>query len=204
VNLQERIIETQKEILFTLGELGEWRSQETGDHVKRVALYSEVLAKAYGCTKEEVSLIKMAAPMHDIGKVIIPDKILLKPEKLTESEFEEMKRHAVYGYDIFKHSNNEILQAVATVAHEHHEKWNGKGYPQGLKAEEISLFGRIVAIADVFDALSHERVYKKAWSMEKTLAFLREEKGISFEPRLIDLFLENIDEILKIKTKYIK
>jgi HD-GYP domain-containing protein (c-di-GMP phosphodiesterase class II) len=103
----------------------------------------------------------MAAPMHDIGKVIIPDEILLKPGKLTDDEFMLMKQHAVYGYDIFKHSSNEILLAVATIAHEHHEKWNGLGYPRGLKGDEISILGRIVAVADVFDALSHDRVYKK-------------------------------------------
>jgi len=202
VVMQRSIIDSQKEILFTFGELGEMRSKETGEHVKRVALYSEVLSKAYGCNKKNVALIKIASPMHDIGKVIIPDSVLLKPGKLNDEEFMLMKQHAVYGYDIFKNSSNEILQTVATIAHEHHEKWDGSGYPRGLKGEEISILGRIVAIADVFDALSHDRVYKKAWSIEETMSHINRESGVSFEPKLVELFVANLDEILEIKQKY--
>ncbi len=204
VELREDIESTQKEILSTLGELGEWRSKETGDHVNRVALYSELLAREYGCKEEDIKQLKMASPMHDIGKVIIPDEILLKPGRLTDEEFATMKEHTVYGWEIFHKSNHTLLQTAALIAHQHHEKWDGFGYPQGLKGMDIHIFGRITAIADVFDALSHERVYKKAWEMEDVLEFLKSESGKSFEPKLVDIFLKNIDEIIKIKHIYNK
>lgn len=204
IELKNDIIATQEEVLRTLGELGEWRSQETGDHVKRVSLYSEVLASAYGCTQEEVDLLKMASPMHDIGKVVIPDKILLKPAKLTDEEYEIMKQHTTYGFEIFNKSTHALLQAAALISHEHHEKWDGSGYPRGLKGDQIHLFGRITAIADVFDALSSDRVYKKAWTIDKSLEYLKEEKEKSFDPKLVDLFLENIDAILQVKQQHNK
>lgn len=204
VVLQKSIINSQKEILFTFGELSEMRSSETGEHIKRVTLLSEFLAQKYGCTDKDVELIKLASPMHDIGKVIIPDAILLKPEKLTLEEFEIMKKHSQYGYDIFKNSEHEILQKAALIAYEHHEKWDGSGYPRGIKAQEISIEGRIVALVDVFDALICERIYKKAWSLEKTLEFIESQKAKAFDPVLVDIFLENIDKIMLIKEKYNK
>ena len=204
IELREDIESTQKEVLSTLGELGEWRSKETGDHVNRVALYSELLAREYGCKDEDIKQLKMASPMHDIGKVIIPDNILLKPGKLTDEEFKIMKDHTVYGWEIFHKSTHTLLQTAALIAYQHHEKWDGTGYPQGLKGLDIHTFGRITAIADVFDALSHERVYKKAWEMERVLEYLKDESGKSFEPRLVELFLQNIDEIIKIKHIYNK
>ena len=204
IMLRKDIVATQEEVLHTLGELSESRSKETGDHVSRVSLFSEILAHAYGCSKEDVELLKMASPMHDIGKVVIPDSILLKPGKLTEEEFTHMKEHTVYGYEIFNKSKHELLKTAALVSHEHHEKWDGSGYPRGLKGEEIHIFGRITAVADVFDALSHDRVYKKAWSIEDTLDFIKAESGKAFEPKLVDLLLENIDEIRSIKLKYNK
>lgn len=204
VELRKDIVETQEEVLHTLGELSESRSKETGDHVNRVSLFSELLAKSYGCSQKDIALLKMASPMHDIGKVIIPDSILLKPGKLTEGEFELMKEHTVYGYDIFNKSKHELLKTAALVAHEHHEKWDGTGYPRGLKGKEIHIFGRITAIADVFDALSHDRVYKKAWSIEDTLEYIKGESSKAFEPKLVDLLFENIEEIKKIKQKYNK
>ena len=142
--------------------------------------------------------------MHDIGKVIIPDNILLKPGKLTDDEFKIMKDHTVYGWEIFHKSKHPLLQTAALIAHEHHEKWDGSGYPKGLKGIDIHIFGRITAIADVFDALSHKRVYKKAWEMEKVLEFLKAQSGKSFEPKLVDIFLENIDAIIRIKHIYNK
>ncbi|MEN8303217.1 MAG: HD domain-containing phosphohydrolase, partial [Campylobacterota bacterium] len=204
IELREDIVATQKEVLSTLGELGEWRSKETGDHVNRVALYSELLAREYGCSESDTELLKMASPMHDIGKVIIPDNILLKPGKLTDKEFTTMKEHTVYGWEIFHKSKHPLLQTAALISYQHHEKWDGTGYPQGLKGMDIHIFGRITAIADVFDALSHERVYKEAWEIEKVLEYLKSEIGISFEPKLVDIFLENIDEIIKIKHTYNK
>ena len=202
IELKVDIIDTQKEILYTFGELGEWRSKETGDHVHRVALYSEVLAIACGYEKHDVELLKMASPMHDIGKVIISDSILLKPAKLTYEEMESMKKHTEFGWEIFHKSKHPILQTAAIISHQHHEKWDGSGYPRGLKGNEIHIFGRITALADVFDALSHDRVYKKAWSIKDTLEYIKNESGKSFEPKLVDIFIENIDEILEIKRIY--
>lgn len=204
IELREDVESTQREVLSTLGELGEWRSKETGDHVNRVSRYSELLAKEYGLKDTDTQLLKMASPMHDIGKVIIPDGILLKPGKLTEEEFEVMKNHTVYGWEIFHKSSHTLLQSAALIAHEHHEKWDGSGYPRGLKGLDIHVFGRITAIADVFDALSHERVYKKAWEMERVLEFIKEQSGKAFEPKLVDLLIENLDEIIKIKNIYHK
>ena len=202
VQLREEIISSQKEILHTLGELGEWRSKETGEHVNRVSLISELLAEAYGCTQEEISLLKMASPMHDIGKVVIPDNILLKPGKLTEEEFFIMKNHTIYGWEIFHKSQHILLQTAALISHEHHEKWDGSGYPRGLKGEDIHIFGRITAVADVFDALSHDRIYKKAWSLEDTLEYIKKESAKAFDPKIVDLLLQNIDQIIEIKKRY--
>lgn len=202
IKLREEIVSSQKETLHTLGELGEWRSKETGEHVNRVSLFSEVLAIAYGCTDINIQLLKMASPMHDIGKVVIPDAILLKPGKLTDEEFDIMKNHTTYGWEIFHKSKHELLQAAALIAYQHHEKWDGSGYPRGLKGEDIHIFGRITAVADVFDALSHDRIYKKAWSVEETLAFIQKESGKAFEPKIVDLLCENIDKIIEIKTLY--
>ena len=202
VMLREDVISTQREIIETLGELGEKRSQETGEHVYRVSLVCEVLAKAYGCSKKEVELLKMASPMHDIGKVAIPDKILHKPGPLTHDEFEIMKKHATYGYEIFNKSKHKLLQTVALIAHEHHEKWDGSGYPRGLKGEDIHLFGRISSVADVYDALSFDRVYKKAWPFEEVVAYIKNESAKSFDPHIVKLFLENLDKIQSISHKY--
>lgn len=202
--LRDDIIATQKEVISTLGELGEKRSKETGDHVTRVALFGEVLAKAYGCSSEEIELLKMASPMHDIGKVVIPDAILLKPSALTNEEFEIMKKHTLYGWEIFNKSTHHLLQTSALIAYTHHEKWDGTGYPRGLSGEDIHIFGRITAISDVFDALTHDRIYKTAWSIEETLEFIKSERGKAFEPKLVDLLIENMNEIIDIKNFYNK
>ncbi len=204
VKAKEQIISSQKEILYTLGEMGELRSRETGDHVSRVALFSELLAVHYGLDEKEVDMMKMASPMHDIGKVAISDAILLKPGRLTDEEFEEMKKHTTIGYEIFKKSSHRMLQVAATISHEHHERWDGTGYPRGLSGKEISVCGRITAVADVFDALSHARVYKEAWPMEDVIAFMKNESGKAFEPRLIDILLEHIDEIIDIDRRHQK
>lgn len=198
IKLHNELEETQREIIYTMGEIGETRSLETGQHVKRVAEYSKLLALKAGLTPEEAELLKLASPMHDIGKVGIPDSILNKPGKLTPEEFEEMKTHATIGYELLNKSSREILKASAIVAHEHHEKWDGSGYPRGLKGSEIHIFGRITAIADVFDALAHERPYKKAWELDRILELFKNEKGKHFDPTLIDIFIDNLDEFLKI------
>lgn len=200
--LQQEIEDTQKEIIFTMAEVGESRSKETGNHVKRVAEYSEILAKGIGLSNNEAQLLKMASPMHDIGKVAVPDAVLLKPGKLDDAEWVIMRSHCDSGYKMLKHSNRRILKAAAVVSYEHHEKWNGKGYPQGLKGEEIHVFGRITALADVFDALGSDRVYKKAWPLEKILTVFKEERGEHFDPALVDAFFENLDEILAARDRY--
>ncbi|QOP41921.1 HD domain-containing phosphohydrolase [Sulfurimonas marina] len=200
--LNAEIVSTQKEVVEKMGAIGETRSKETGDHVQRVAEYSYLLAKYYGLSEEEAVLLKQASPMHDIGKVGIPDSILNKPGKLTDEEYEIMKTHAEIGYEMLKHSERDILKASAMVAYTHHEKWNGTGYPQGTKGSDIHIFGRITAVADVFDALGHDRVYKKAWELEKILDLFKEEKGKHFDPDLIDLFFENLDSFLDVKNRF--
>lgn len=200
--LHQEIEETQKEIIFIMGEIGESRSKETGNHVKRVAEYSKILALGIGMSNEEADLIKMASPMHDIGKVAIPDAILKKPGKLTAEEFAIMKSHASIGYDLLKNSSRRIIKAAAILAHEHHEKWNGRGYPNGKKGNDIHIYGRITAIADVFDALASDRVYKKAWDIERILNLFKEERGEHFDSKLIDVFFDNLEDILKVKESY--
>ena len=200
--LHDELEDTQREIIYKLGELGECRSSETGQHVKRVAEYSKLLAIKIGLDEKDVNRLFMSSPMHDIGKVGIPDSILNKNGKLDSSEWEVMKTHAQIGYEILRTSKREILQAAAIVSYTHHERWDGSGYPLGLKGEDIHIFGRITAIADVFDALTSERVYKKAWSLEEVLKLFNEEKGKHFDPNLIDVFMNNLDEILEIKEKF--
>ena len=197
--LNNEVEATQREVVFTMGSIAEERSKETGKHVQRVAEYSLILARLYGLTLEESILIKNASPMHDIGKIGIPDAILNKPSRLTEEEFETMKTHSEIGYRMLKHSTKSILKAAAILAYQHHERWDGKGYPQGLKADDIHIYGRITAIADVFDALGSERVYKKAWPIKKILKFFEEEKGKQFDPDLIDLFHDNLEYFLAAK-----
>ncbi|MEX2461864.1 MAG: HD domain-containing phosphohydrolase [Paenibacillaceae bacterium] len=202
VQLHVEIEETQREIIFTMGEIGESRSKETGNHVKRVAEYSYLIAKGLGMDQDECDLIKMASPMHDIGKVAIPDAVLKKPGKLDEDEFKIMQSHTTIGYGLLKNSSRRILKTAAILAHEHHEKWNGKGYPQGLKGEEIHIYGRITAIADVFDALGSERVYKAAWELDRILNLFKEERGYHFDPQIVDVFMEQLAEIIKVRDNY--
>lgn len=185
-----------------MGAIGETRSKETGDHVKRVAEYSKLLALKCGISLKEAEEIKMASPMHDIGKVGIPDNILNKPGKLTDDEFEIMKTHAELGYEMLKSSHQPLLKTASIISMQHHEKWDGSGYPKGLEGENIHLYGRITAIADVFDALGHDRVYKKAWPLERILDLFKEGRGKHFDPNLIDLFLNNLDDFLKIKDHF--
>ena len=199
--LTDEIIATQKDVISTMGEIGESRSKETGLHVKRVAEYSRLLAKKCDLDKEQSELIYNASPMHDIGKVAIPDKILKKPGKLTYEEFETMKTHARLGYDMLKNSKRDILNAAAIIAYEHHERYDGSGYPNNKKGEDIHIFGRITAIADVFDALGSERCYKKAWELNDIIEFLIKEKGKHLDPNLVDLLLDNLDEFLEIRDR---
>ena len=200
--LNLEIEETQKDVIFRMGAIGESRSKETGMHVKRVAEFSKILAKHLGMDDKESEILKLASPMHDIGKVSIPDSILNKPGKLTLEEFEIMKTHAQLGYEMLNTSNKEILKVASIVAHQHQEKYDGTGYPRGLKGEEIHIYGRITALADVFDALASERVYKKAWSDEKIFKMFKEERGKHFDPILLDIFFEHLDEFLIVRDKF--
>lgn len=202
INLNEEMENTQKEIIFTMGEIAETRSKETGYHVKRVAEYSKLLALKYGLPEEEAEILRLASPMHDVGKVAIADAILNKPGKLTPEEFEIMKTHAILGYTMLKHSNRRIISAAAIIAHQHHERYNGSGYPHGLKGDRIHIYGRITAIADVFDALCSERVYKRAWDLPQVLDYIASERGEHFDPALVELFFHNLDEIVEIKEMY--
>ncbi|MDQ7044069.1 MAG: HD domain-containing protein, partial [Sulfurimonas sp.] len=202
INLSKEIEETQREVVFRMGAIGETRSKETGNHVKRVAEYSKLLGILHGLSSEEAELLKQASPMHDIGKVGIPDAVLNKPGSLNPQEWKVMQTHAQLGYEMLKHSQRPILKAAATVANEHHEKWDGSGYPSGLKKENIHLYGRITAVADVFDALGSDRCYKRAWPLEKILKMFKEESGIHFDPKLIELFLNNLDQFLAIRDKF--
>lgn len=202
IKANQEVINTQKEVVYTMGEIGERRSKETGNHVRRVAEYSELLALAYGLDQEQAELLKMASPMHDIGKIAIPDAILNKPGRLDKNEFEIMKTHAQIGFEMLNHSDRPILKAAAIVAAEHHEKYNGQGYPKGLKGKEIHIFARITAIADVFDALGSDRVYKKAWDDQDIFDLFEKEKGQHFDPILIELFFENLEKLIQIRKKY--
>jgi len=201
-HLNKEIEDTQKEVIFTMGSIGESRSKETGNHVKRVAEYTKLLALYSGLPLKEAEMLKQASPMHDIGKVAIPDAILNKPGKFELFEREIMNTHAILGYEMLKHSNRPLLKMAATISKEHHEKWDGTGYPKGLKGEEIHIYGRITALADVFDALGSDRCYKKAWDDEKIFNLFKEEKGKHFDPKLVDIFFKHLDEFLTIRNKF--
>lgn len=201
--LHKEIESTQQEVIYRMGEIGESRSKETGNHVRRVSEYAKLLALKLGFNEDEAELIADASPMHDIGKVAIPDEVLLKPGSLDANEWEIMKTHSYLGYKVLSGSKRKLLNAAAVIAHEHHEKYDGSGYPNGKKAEQIHLYARIVAIADVFDALGSDRAYKKGWELDKILNLFKEQKGKHFDPNLVDLFLDNLDEFLVIRDKYV-
>ncbi|MGB0990328.1 MAG: HD domain-containing phosphohydrolase [Halarcobacter sp.] len=198
----ENLIDREHETLYILGKTAEYKDPETASHVARVAHYSKLIAKACGLDEKEQEIIFYAAPFHDLGKIGIEDKILLKPGKLDNEEFDTMKCHAQIGYEILKDSQSEFLRAGAIIAISHHEKYDGSGYPKGLKADEIHIYGRIVAVVDVFDALTSHRPYKKAWSFDDALNLLKEESGKHFDPNIVNLFIENIEEIKEIYNSF--
>lgn len=198
----EEVERTQRELIYRMGESVESRSKESGNHIRRVAHYSKTLALLSGLNEEESELIFVASTMHDMGKIAIPDSILLKPGKLDQDEFHIMKTHAEIGYKLLSGSNLPILKMAATIAHEHHERFNGNGYPLGIGGGDISIEAKIVAIVDVFDALISDRVYKKAWDLPKVLDTLEKESGEQFDPTLVNLFVQNIDKFMEIKVKF--
>lgn len=193
----------ERETIFRLSKLAEYRDPETGAHILRMAYYSGHIAKNLGFSEDEQALIVEAAPMHDIGKVGIPDQILLKPGKLEPDEFEQIKKHPGIGYEILKNSQSRIVRAGAEIALTHHEKFDGTGYPAGLKGEEIPLYGRITAIADVFDALTAERPYKKAFDIETAMEIIKKGDGTHFDPACVKAFFQDWDNVLKIKNSFV-
>lgn len=193
---------SEYEALEVLSRAAEYKDPETGSHIARVSHYSKLIAEKKGLSKREQEIIYYAAPLHDLGKIGIEDNILLKPAKLTFEEFETMKNHSTIGANILSKRENIFLQAGEVIARGHHEKYNGKGYPAGILKQEIPIYARIVAIADVFDALTSVRPYKKAWSFEDALNLLIEEKGEHFDPELVDLFVDSIDEVKAIYKKF--
>ena len=200
--LNDEIESTLRETIFTMGVIEEKRSQETANHTRRVSLYSHLLALKAGLTPREVELITAASPLHDIGKLGIADEILLKPGRFTDEERQAMMNHPGIGYAMLQHSRRDTLVMAGNIAHQHHEKWDGSGYPQGLAGENIHIFGRIVALADVFDALYSPRVYKEAWPLEKVVEWLGQQRGKHFDPHLVDIFLANIGEFVAIYNQY--
>jgi putative two-component system response regulator len=179
----------------------EYKDEDTGAHIVRMSRYSALIAAKLGLPDEEVQNIQYAAPMHDVGKIGIPDNILMKPGKLTDEEFDFMKTHTTIGAKILVDSKAEILQLAQQIAISHHEKWNGRGYPQGLAGDTIPLAARIVGLTDVFDALTSKRPYKDPFPVEVALDIIKKERGEHFDPDVVNVFFENIDEILKIKDE---
>lgn len=201
--LSHEVEDTQRSIIYNLSEAVEHRSASAGNHIRRMAEYSWLLAKAMGLDDEEAAIIRAASPLHDAGKVAIPDAVLNKPGPLTSDERSIMTEHAEIGYEIFKESQPRILKLAATIAKEHHEKWDGSGYPQGLSGESISLAARIVALADVYDALSQSRCYKDSWPQEEVLATIRAGRGSHFDPRVVDAFFRILPQIDAVRSSYL-
>jgi len=200
--LNEELRNTQKEIMLTLSEVVENRSKETANHVLRVAQFSYEIAMAFGAGEERASMIRDAAPLHDIGKVAIPDRILNKPTGLSDDEWDVMRTHTEIGYDILRSSQRDLLKIAAVIAREHHERWDGKGYPRGLAGNDISLEGRIVSLADVVDALFSRRIYKEPWNLEDIELYVAEEKGGHFQPEIVEAFASRKDAIRDITERY--
>jgi putative two-component system response regulator len=192
----------ERETIFRLARAAEFRDPETGAHILRMANYSCIIADKLGWDAERNDILLLAAPMHDVGKLGTPDHILLKPGKLTPDEFEIMKKHAPIGWEILKDSSSPILTLAAEIALTHHEKFDGSGYPNGTEGMDIPISGRIVAVADVFDALTSERPYKEAWPIERALEFLQQGRGIHFDPDCIDAFIGAEEAVLAVRDRY--
>ncbi len=197
----QQIVARERETLLRLGRAGEYRDEDTGNHVLRMAKYSRIIAEELGLAEIECEDIEYAAPMHDIGKIGIPDQILLKPGKLNKEEWLIMQQHTVIGHNILTNSQSRYIQLGSVIALNHHEKYDGSGYPSGLKAREIPLVARIVAVADVFDALVTERPYKKAWCTEEALKLIKQQSGKHFDPQCVDAFFDRLDDINQVKLE---
>lgn len=201
-NATAEIREREREAVFRLARAAEFRDPETGAHIQRMAHYSRLIAAGIGLGAAQQELILEAAPMHDVGKLGTPDAILLKPGKLSPEEFAVMKQHATIGWEILRDSSAPTLRTAAEIAYTHHEKFDGSGYPRGLKGEDIPLFGRIVAVADVFDALTSARPYKPAWEFDRAWEFIRANSGLHFDPRCAEAFLARREEVVAIRAQF--
>jgi len=202
--LKKAHIELEEAYLDTIHRLvlaAEYKDEDTGGHIMRMSRYSALIAEKLILPSKEVQNILYASPMHDLGKIGIPDSILMKPGKLTEEEFATMKTHCTIGANLLSYSKSEVLKVGEEIAISHHEKWNGKGYPQGLSGDKIPLVGRIAGLADVFDALISKRPYKDPYPIETAVDIIRKERGEHFDPDIVDVFLENVDEILEIQEE---
>lgn len=202
IYLNQSIIGTQREVIFTLGQIIETRSKETGNHVKRVAAYSHLIARKAGLNQDEAELLRLASPLHDVGKIGVPDAILDKPIPLTAEEYRILQLHPTIGYNILKDSKQAILKTAATIALQHHEHWDGSGYPHGLSGEEIHIFARITRLADMFDTLCHQHSVEDPWDLDRIVAFLRSEQSRQLDPQLVELFCQHLPEILALKDAY--
>ncbi len=194
--------QTRFEIIKRLGKAAEFKDNETGNHIIRMSRISSIIAEGMGLEKPVCDLVLNASPMHDIGKIGIPDSILLKKGKLDPEEWKIMQSHVKLGAEILEGNNSELLNTAVEIALTHHEKWDGSGYPKGLRGEEIPLMGRICAIADVFDALTSSRPYKDAWPVDKALELIKEERGKHFQPDLVDIFFSKLKDITDISHQY--
>lgn len=197
-----QLYEAQIKLIECLGKAAEYRDNQTGMHVVRMSHASAMLARQMGLSEDECEIILHASPMHDIGKIAIPDEVLLKPGKLDSKEWTKMKSHAEVGAEILGSYDSKLMEVAAMIAKTHHERWDGQGYPQGLKGEEIPLYTRIVSVCDVFDALTSTRPYKVPWSVSKTIAYLEENSGSQFDPKVVNEFLTIIDQVLAIRDAY--
>jgi len=197
---QEEIEASQREIILTMAEAGEVRSREAGRHARRVAACSRLLGEFHGLSEDETEVLRLCSPTHDIGIIAIPDSLLQKPSKLDDTEWAIMKTHPTLGYDMLKHSERRLLHSAAIIAWQHHERWDGTGYPCGLVGDAIHIYARITALADVFDALASDRPWRKAWEMNRIVKLFEEERGKHFDPGLAGIFLENVDALVKIRN----
>lgn len=198
----QALVASEHTLIFRLSKAAEFRDPETGAHILRMSNYSKLIAKNLGLPETEQDLLLTAAPMHDIGKIGIPDQILLKPGRLDEQELNIMRKHAEYGAALLQNSTTLLTQTAEIVAASHHEKYDGSGYPKGLKGDDIPLYGRIVAVADVFDALTSVRPYKKAWSIAEAKQYVIDQSGTHFDPKCVAAFLADWDEVLAIHTRF--
>ncbi|MDH5518503.1 MAG: response regulator [Gammaproteobacteria bacterium] len=204
VEAHQQLHESRLQVVRRLGRAAEYRDNETGLHIIRMSYISVILGRAAGMSEDDLDLLLNASPMHDIGKIGVPDQILLKPGKFEPEEWEIMKTHARIGADILSGDDSPMMAMAREIALTHHEKWDGSGYPDGLKGEAIPLVGRISALADVFDALTSERPYKKAWTVDDAVALIKEGSGAHFDPVLVEYFIENLDLIIEVKDKYVE